>query len=341
MRKTVVLICLIVTTVGRCHAQACGCTDPLANNYNATATVNDGSCRYAHATIKAEVLGTLDSLVESSSSLFYWNGGYWTYNDHKDKCLYRIDSTNAATSETLCLKRIRNRDTEEISQDRHYLYVGDVGNNSGNRQNLQIFRISKIALQNKNYKVDTIQFSYEDQTDFTAHKQATDFDCEAFIVTNDSIYLFTKQWFSTMTTVYSLPKTPGTHIAHRRDTYNVKGLITGATYIPEYQLIVLCGYDYDKNHLLSALHPFIVLLYDYKDDHFFSGNKRRLDFGSGMKAQIEGIATSNALDYYLTCEHFHTTYMGFTFDFPAKLWRMDLRKYLMPYINGKKNNNIK
>ena len=76
-------------------------------------------------------------------------------------------------------------------------------------------------------------------------------------------------------------------------------------------------------------------MYDFKDGYFFSGNKRRLDFGSGVKAQIEGIATSNALDYYLTCEHFHTTRMGLTFDFPAQLWRVDLRKFLMPYLNRK------
>ena len=329
-----VLFGLLIATVEGGWAQVCGCTDPLARNYNAGATVNDGSCKYAHTTIKAEVLGRLDSLVEGSSTLFHWQGGFWTYNDHVDNCLYRIDSTNATIADRLCIKGSRNQDTEEITQDSLYLYFGDFGNNAGKRRNLQILRISKETIINQTFKIDTIRFSYEDQTDFTTHLQATDFDCEAFIVTDDSIYLFTKQWVSAQTTIYSLPNTPGTHIAHRRETYDVKGLITGATYVPEHQLIALVGYDYDKKNLLSALHPFIILLYDYKDNHFFSGNKRRLDFASGVKAQIEGIATSNALDFYLTCEHFHTTRMGFTFDFPAQLRRVDLRKYLMPYLNG-------
>ena len=326
---------LFITTIMAGLAQVCGCTDSLAKNYNSEATVNDGSCKYAPTTIKASVLGPLDSLLVGSSSLFYWENGYWTYNDHRDNCLYRIDSTTAATEVTMCIKKIRNQDTEEIAQDSLFLYFGDMGNNSGRRKNLQILRVSKKSLENQKFKIDTIRFSYEDQADFTAHIQATDFDCEAFIVTDDSIYLFTKQWVSSQTTVYSIPKTPGTHVAHRGETYNVKGLITGATYIPEYQLVVLCGYDYDKNHILSALHPFLILLYDFKDGCFFSGNKRRLDFPSGVKAQIEGIATSNALDYYLTCEHFHTTRMGITFDFPAQLWRVDLRKFLMTYLNGK------
>ena len=331
----ILLLCLSITTDGLGQTLVCGCTDSLAKNYNVEANVNDGSCKYAPTTIKASVIGTLDSLAEGSSSLFYWDNSYWTYNDHNNNCLYRIDSTNATILETLCIKKIRNQDTEEISQDSLYLYFGDVGNNSGRRKNLQILRVSKESLENQKFKIDTIRFSYEDQTDFTAHPQATDFDCEAFIVTDDSIYLFTKQWVSSQTTVYSIPKTPGTHVAHRGETYNVKGLITGVTYIPEYQLVVLCGYDYDKKNIFSALHPFIILLYDFKDGYFFSGNKRRLDFGSGVKAQIEGIATSNALDYYLTCEHFHTTRMGLTFDFPAQLWRVDLRKFLMPYLNRK------
>lgn len=328
MRRFIIVFGLLLANAGWCQAQVCGCTDPQASNYNAKATVNDGTCKYAPTVIQAKVVSTLDSMIKGSSSLFYWNNNYWTYNDHKDNCLYRIDSTSAATAGNLCVKKIRNRDTEEIAQDVQYLYFGDIGNNSGKRKDLQILRIRKDAIQNKNYKIDTIRFSYEDQTDFTARLNATDFDCEAFIVTNDSIYLFTKQWVSAKTTVYSIPKTPGTHIAHRCGTYNVKGLITGAAYVPEHQLVVLCGYDYDKKNLLSALHPFLVLLYDFKDGDLLSGNKRRLDFNSGVKAQIEGIATSNGLDYYLTCERFTTTKMGIVFEFPAQLYRLDLRKYL-------------
>lgn len=336
-RTLLVSLCLLVIS-GGCRAQVCGCTDPVASNYDPKANTNDGSCKYASAKIKTTEIGKLDTIVNGSSSLFYWNNGYWTYNDHKDRYLYKIDSTNATTLDTLCVKKIRNRDTEDIAQDEQYLYFGDVGNNGGRRKDLNILRISKKSLLGKVPKIDTIRFSYEDQTEFTASSRTTDFDCEAFIVTDDSIYLFTKQWTSLQTTVYSLPKTPGTHIAHRRETYDVKGLITGATYMPDYHLIALCGYDYDKDHILASLHPFIILLYDFQDGFFFSGNKRRLDFGSGVKAQIESIATSNALDFYLTCEHFHASYMGFTFDSPAQLWRVDLRKYLMPYLNAKQND---
>lgn len=338
MRNILVLFGLLIASAPLCLAQVCGCTDPLATNYNAEATVNDGGCQYAQTTIKAEALGLLDSLMEGTSSLFFWQNGYWTFNDHHDNCLYLIDSTNATITNNLCINGLIGKDMEEISQDSLYLYFGDIGNNRGDRRDLRILRISKKSLLNQIFAMDTIAFSYEDQTDFTSRPQATEFDCEAFVVTDDSIYLFTKQWVSAQTSVYSLPKTPGTHIAHRRETYNTKGLITGATYIPEYQLIVLCGYDYDRKNIFSALHPFLYLLYDFNEDRFFSGNKRRLDFKSNAKNQVEGIATSNGLDYYLTCEHFHITKMGVAFDFPAQFWRVDLRKYLLPYLNAKQNN---
>ena len=319
-----------------CQAQVCGCTDSLALNFNPIATVNNGSCQYASTIVVPVEIGALDSQLGNTSSLVYWENGYWTNNDHNDSCLYQIDSTNAETVETLCFEGIQYYDMEEITQDSLYLYFGDVGNNNGSRQNLHIWRIRKESILNQNVEIDTIWFSYEDQTDFTYSPQATDFDCEAFVVADDSIYIFTKEWVSTQTTIYAIPKTPGAHMARRCETYNVNGLITGAAYMPEYKLVVLCGYDYDKRNILSALHPFIVLLYDFKDGDLLSGNKRRLDFGSGVKAQIEGIATSNGLDYYLSCEYFTTTKMGIVFEFPAQLWRVDLRKHLLPYLKGRR-----
>lgn len=327
------VLALLVATAQICTAQVCGCTDSLAVNYDPGATVNNGGCVYATTVIVADGVGALDSQLGGSSSLLYWNNGFWTFNDHNDSCLYHIDSTSANILETFCINGLRNDDVEEISQDSLYLYFGDVGNNSGNRRDLQILRISKESILNQMIVIDTIRFFYEDQTDFTANPQATDFDCEAFIVTDDSIYIFTKEWVSTQTTLYSLPKIPGTHVARRLETYDVHGLITGASYMPEYQLIVLCGYDYDPVNLLSSLHPYIILLYDFQEERFFSGNKRRLDFDFSTRAQIEAIATHNALDYYITNESTSIPVMDLVVDIPPALQRLDLREYLLPYLS--------
>lgn len=334
MRIPLLISGLLVLTVGWCRGQVCGCTDSLATNYNADATLNDGSCLYDTSIIHATEIGQLDAVLDGTSTLFYWNNGYWTYIDHDGRYLYRVNNSDASIMQTLDIKGIRCNDAEEVSQDRYYLYFGDIGNNvCGCRQDLRILRVNKNMLYGL-IAVDTIAFSYEDQTDFSElPTNSTDFDCEAFIVTDDSIYLFTKQWVSKQTTIYSLPKTPGTHIAHRRGTYNTQGLVTGATYLPEYRLVVLCGYDYGS--FLTSLHPFILLLYDFQGNDFFSGNKRRLDFESMEKAQIEAIATPNALDYFITNEHFSGFFMGvLSINIPAMLQHLDLRDYLLPYLSG-------
>ena len=327
------VLSLLVACVQVCNAQVCGCTDSLAINYDPYATVNDGGCVYAPTIIMADGVGTLDSLLGGSSSLLFWDNGFWTFNDHNDNCFYKIDTTNAEIVETLCINGLHNDDIEEITQDSLYLYFGDVGNNSGNRQDLKILRISKESILNQMVEIDTIWFSYEDQTDFTYNPRATDFDCEAFIVSDDNIYIFTKEWFSTKTTLYSLPKIPGTHVARRLETYDVNGLITGAAYMPEYQLVVLCGYDYDPVNLLSSLHPFVFLLYDFQEDRFFSGNKRRLDFDFSTRAQIEAIATRNALDYYVTNEQTSIPILDTIIDISPVLQRLDLREFLLPYLS--------
>src|SRR5699024_10353008 len=120
-----------------------------------------------------------------------------------------------------------NHDWEEIAQDENYIYVGDFGNNvSGNRTDLKIIRVSKSSILEDNPQMDEINFSYEDQTDFTTKEpNNTDYDCEAFEITEEAIFLFTKEWLSKETRLYKLPKTPGTYMAKLQDSYNVNGLI--------------------------------------------------------------------------------------------------------------------
>lgn len=188
-----------------------------------------------------------------------------------------------------------NTDWEEISQDDTYIYVGDFGNNAnGNRTDLNILRISKSSLTTS-LVIDTINFSYSLQSDFTATgSKNTDFDCEAFIVDADSIYLFTKEWVSKQTSVYAIPKTLGTFIANYKSAFDVQGMITGATYMETEKLVALCGYN-------ATMQPFIYLLFDFNNDDFFSGNKRKLSLDIPLH-QVEGIATEDGLTFYVTNE---------------------------------------
>tara|TARA_R110000868_G_scaffold29106_6_gene108470 strand:- start:12933 stop:13922 length:990 start_codon:yes stop_codon:yes gene_type:complete len=321
--KTVLLLFLLFFS--STYAQISGCTDPLSKNYNSLATINDGSCRYSPTKIKTIYSVALPKNLNESSGLTQSNSLLWTINDDTDTTLYAID-TAGNFKQKIALKNVENKDWEEISQDSSYFYIGDFGNNvSGNRKDLHILRVEKKSLESINQKIDTIYFSYSDQTDFTPlQPNTTNFDCEAFIVTNDSLYLFTKQWENQNTRVYTLPKTPGNHIAQLKETYKIKGLITGATYLPSQNGIALCGYS-------KTLHPFIYLLYDYTKNIFFSGNKRKIKLQLPFH-QIEGIATRDGLHYYLTNEKFSRKPF---INSPQKLHQFDLSAYLSLYLSKK------
>ncbi len=292
------LLCIILMLQFRfTNGQIMGCTDPSASNYNALATQNDGSCIYPSVSVSPIASRQLDSCLTETSGLIEWDHYFWSHNDNTDTVIYRIDTATGGILEKVPLANVINHDWEELSQDSEYLYVGDFGNNaSGNRANLNILRISKASMISENPIIDTISFSYSDQINFSdPGTNNTNFDCEAFIVASDSIYLFTKHWVDLATVVYSLPKIPGNYIARRIDSLFVNGLITGATYLEQRRLIILSGYS-------KQLAPFMYLLYDFRPRQFFSGNKRKIDISLPFH-QIEGISTTNGIHVYCTNEY--------------------------------------
>lgn len=317
------LLLTFLLSTAQLYAQLSGCTDPLATNYNALAVLNDGSCTYANVTIVPDPGILLPAVMSETSGLVLYNDHLLTHNDDSDTNLYLLDSSDPFDYTTLPITGVSNSDWEDIAEDEDYIYIGDFGNNvSGNRTNLRIFRILKSELMN-NPVADTISFSYETQTDFTPQSSnSTDFDCEAFIVTAEKIYLFTKEWGTKKTSVYELEKTPGTHTASYKETLNVQGLITGATHLEEEQLVVLSGYS-------IILQPFVYLLYDFENDDFFSGNKRKIMLNLPYH-QVEGITSEDGLMYYLSNEAFATG----NIQVDPKITKLDLSSYLSNYLEG-------
>ena len=305
-------------------AQNCGCTDPLAANFNPSAVINDGTCVYAAASILPLSSFILQSELNETSGLIKWNSNIWTHADNSSITIYGLDTLTGNIVQTKPLNGVINIDWEEISQDAGYVYIGDFGNNgNGNRMDLRILRIEKNSLLADAPQIDTIAFSYSNQTGFApTGSNNTDFDCEAFVVSSDSIYLFTKQWVSEQTGVYALPKTPGVYIASLQSTYNVNGLITGSVYLEDKRLVALCGYS-------SNIQPFVLLLYDFSGRDFFSGNKRKIGVSLPFH-QIEGITTSDGLRYYMSNE-----YLSYSFITNLqKLHIFDFYSYLSNYLHS-------
>lgn len=314
--KKIFTLFLLCSTISQ--AQTKGCTDRLAENFNPKATENNGSCIYDSAKVRAKFSKKLSDSIAETSGLVAFENLLWTHNDDQSAMLFGLD-TKGSIRKKINLPGVKNTEWEEISQDSMYFYIGDIGNNiAGNRKDLHILRVEKKSALKAAPVIDTIAFSYENQTDFNPKKKVntTDFDCEAFVVSNDSIYLFTKQWVSEKTNIYRLPKKPGTYVAKLKETINVGGLITGATSLPQEKGIVLCGYSH-------YMQPFVYLLYNYQNHNFSSGNKRKIRVTLFLH-QIEAIATEDGKLFYLTNESMNNSFINN----PQEIHTIDLSPYL-------------
>lgn len=253
--------------------------------------------------------------VCETSGLFFHNGRLWTHNDSGGKpILYGLDTTTFEVVQRLTLVNAKNKDWEDVCTDGERVYVGDFGNNKGHRKNLRIysFPLKAIPAQgDASVTVDSILFSFGDQTRFDYKKQEHDFDCEAIFATDQYLYLFSKGWATSTTRLYRLPKTPGTQVARVVNGFDSQGLITGADYDRESGMLVLVGY---VNNIWL---PFIYLIYDF-DDAGVNLSNRRFELHNYFGTQTEGICFYAKGKCYLTAE----TSPAFT----ARVFAIDFRK---------------
>ena len=299
-----------------------GCPDPQATNFDPAAIINDGSCLYPVTTLSLNVLTNLDTpILNESSGVIMLDGNLWSHVDNTDASIYQIDSLNPAILQSVNINAATNTDWEDLAKSNDHLYIGDIGNNSGNRTDLHILKIAKadITPTTVNVNAEYIYYSYPDQTDFTPLLNNNSFDCEAFFFFNDSLHLFTKDWVNKITKHYVIPAMAGTYVAALVDSFNVNGLISSAA-IQDDGLITLLGYDN------TGFAPcFMLMLYDYQNYSFFSGNKRFFSLGSAATlGQLEGIELRGDNFGYITNEKFQQL----IFNVPAQLKSFDLSSYL-------------
>ena len=306
-----------------------GCTDPQATNYDDNALINDGSCQYPPTDYQLDLIGNLPAIIKESSGLAYDQNRLFTINDAGNMPqLYQIDTLDGKVLRHWVIRDMTNIDWEDLTQDEQYIYIGDFGNNNGDRTDLRILRIEKIALNGADTIIaDTITFSFSDQTDFTPNQNNNDYDCEAFFALGDSLYLFSKNWVNQKTRLYSLPGSPGQHIAQLQDSLAVGGYITGAD-IDEEGVVTLIGY--------TELSTFLWLLFDYPGNHFFSGNKRPINLGTPLtNSQTEGIVFSSNGEGYISAEELSV----FNFTISPRFFRFTTLQWTDPVISSTLDND--
>jgi len=273
--------------------------------------------------------------VKETSGLLLINGKIVTHNDSGDIAnLYEIDSLSGNLTRSINVSNATNVDWEDLAEDNTHIYVGDIGNNSGDRTDLKIYKILKTDyLADISVTAEIINFSYEDQTDFTTRPNANNFDAEAFVIYQNSIFIFTKNWTNLQTNVYKIPNVAGTYSAEKVSTGNVQVLITGAAYDLNSDTFFLTSYDTNAN-------PFLIYIDKNRmpgDDVFFSGfNKLTVEIEQG--SQIEGITNFGNGNYYISREFVSVMQGGMTFTFSQRLYEfLDNTFYLLGVDNNKNN----
>ena len=255
------------------------------------------------AQITADSITKLDSKIQESSGLLYLNGNLFTHNDSgNEPAIYEVDTTNGSIIRKVIIKNASNKDWEDITCDENNIYIGDFGNNQGSRTDLKIYYFPKSELLNSlidSIAAETIEFNYKDQTDFTPSNFTTIYDAEAFVALGDSLYVFTKNWGDFRTNIYSCPKVKGDYALSRIGSANTMGMVTGATYNPKLDMIVLCGYSFTGS--------FIAKFSNIASPPFTNIDMDRYNLLVKQSIQIEGIAYANDNKYFLTSEAFQGT----------------------------------
>jgi hypothetical protein len=246
-------------------------------------------------------IAKLPDVISESSGLVLTNpNSLWTHNDSRGKPeIFNLDSSGIYRRK-ITLRNEPNVDWEEITKDADgNVFVGDFGNNECKRRGLMIYKFTNPDLiQTDSLSAQDIFFSYPDQHDFPPAADEMNFDAEAMMVLNQSIYIFSKNRstpYSGYTKLYKVPAVPGNYIAQLADSF-----YTGHNSVKECSIT---GAAINNSHTILVLtsHEKIWVFTNFTDDKFFDGNIKELSF-FGKDLSVEGVCFKSEKEIYLTEE---------------------------------------
>ncbi len=339
LRAKIIFVFLVFLKTLPAASQVYGCTDLSANNYNSSATVNDGSCTYdITAYSPPVVLDSISYILKESSGLQWAGNSLWSFNDRGGSAeLYRIDTASNTILQTVRLTGATNIDWEEAAFDGTYFYVGDFGNNlTGSRTDLKIYKFPFSAIPGYTAnpvaaipaeQIEVINFTYSNQPQSpdSAALDSTKFDCEAMIVTGGKIHLFSKNWIDTASTHYVINSIlAGKYVADSTETLKTGYLVTSADKAPGQEIVVLLGYE----NIGSGNH-YMHLLSGYSNGNYFNGNKRKINLPDATEmGQAEGITFRNDSYGYISNEKFEKTFGPVTITTDQKLHSFNINSFV-------------
>jgi len=235
-------------------------------------------------------LSSLPAILNESSGLIsYTDTSFLTINDSGGQAIvYEIGKTGKIASKTT-FKNAENFDWEEITIDTNgYVYIGDIGNNLNQRNNLTIYRFPITAIGSRDVTCEEIHFYYPEQQSFPPDKNDLHYDAEAFLVWGDEIIIFTKCRtvpFTGQTRIYAVPNLPGRH-----DAVWINSLVIGTKSWISHAVTGVCRFN-NGIALLTYSDWYEIKQFDPRSSFWKNGNvtKNRLPFYRQREAITQGI----------------------------------------------------
>lgn len=265
--------------------QSCG--DEFALNHEEGSTGID-NCQYSSESKSPDFIADLDDKVDETSGLASSYNHLITHNDRGGKNeLYVIDLNGEVVS-TITVNSAINFDWEDLAENDSLIFIGDFGNNNGERNIFSIYIVEKNQLDVSRPSsvvsaLAPIQYTYPEQGVIAPGSQHN-FDCEAMIYYNNALYVFTKHRLDDNTVLYKIPTSSGIHQAELIDSFHAGVRITGADISKDGETVVLIGYQKSGNCVLWKLNGFV------DSGNFLSGQKYRYDLGPfAVMGQMEAV----------------------------------------------------
>lgn len=265
--------------------------------------------------IHPEYTYELPGLLRESSGLQFYNSNFITHNDGDNESILFIIDKKGELKKCLKLNETKNVDWEDLtSDDSSFLYIADMGNNMNQRKDQVIYKLNP----DKNEKPKEIKFQFSDQRSFPPSESNWNFDAEAIVWYNDSLFIFSKnntKPFTGYSKMYVLPDVPGIYKVSARDSFSMGKLgflqeaVTSATL------------SHDKKKLVLISCNKLWVFYDFQNSNFFKGHSAEFIFNNFT--QKEAVAFDNKNNLYVTDEK-TTSFLGGKMYF-YKLWK---------YFNG-------
>lgn len=255
---------------------------------------------FGFSQIKEEFVADLPPVLNETSGLVCFQNKYLiSHNDGGNSSSIYLLNMDGDLLKEIQISNIKNRDWEDLAKDEFgNLFIGDFGNNNNSRKHLYIYKIEHGFIDSTSVQAETIEFTYEDQTEFPPSKTNLNFDCEAFIIHGDSIILFTKcrtEPFTGVSNVYYVPNKKGKHIAKKIHSIQLCD--------SDWRFCSITSSDYNSSTnqlvLLTYSRLYIIDNFNFIDLSEISIKNYQLNFVK----QREAISIFNQTTFYMTDEY--------------------------------------